>query len=197
MPLSQPAEREKLHTRRYEFGGYRRSDGLWDIEGRMTDTKTYAFRNEYRGEIEPGVPLHDMSIRLTVDENLVVQDIEAETDAAPYGVCPAITPNFKRMIGVRVGRGWRQKVRETLGGIEGCTHLVEMLQAMATVAFQSLYPVLVKKVKDMPRNRRSPLIDTCHAFKSDGEIVKKTWPDHYTGERDGGRSARNRSGTAV
>jgi len=26
------------------------------------------------------------------------------------------------------------------------------------------------------------LIDSCHAFKSDGEIVRKQWPEHYTGE---------------
>jgi hypothetical protein len=182
MPLSPPAERERLHTRLYDFGGYRRADGLWDIEGNMTDTKSYAFKNEFRGEIKPGEALHDMWIRLTLDENLVVQDIEAQTDDGPYAICPAIAPNFKRMIGVRMGRGWRQKVREELGGAEGCTHLVEMLQAMSTVAFQSLYPVLAKKAQENPRPGRSPLIDTCHAYKSDGEIVKKQWPEHYTGE---------------
>lgn len=182
MPLDPPAERERLHTRRYEFGGYRRADGLWDIEGHMTDTKTYAFRNAYRGEVQPGEPLHDMWIRLTLDENLVVRDIQAETDAGPYGVCPAIAPNFKRVIGARVGRGWRQKIRDELSGVEGCTHLTEMLQAMATVAFQTLYPVLAKKARENPRPGRSPLIDSCHAFKSDGEVVKKQWPEHFTGE---------------
>ena len=182
MPLSTPVERERLHTRLYDFGGYRRADGLWDIEGHMTDTKSYGFQNEHRGEIGPGEPLHDMWIRLTLDEDLIVREIEATTEAGPYAICPAITSNFKRMVGVRVGRGWRQEVRERLGGAEGCTHLVEMLQAMATVAFQTLYPVLVKKAKDRPLRGKPPLIDTCHAFKSDGEIVKKLWPGFYTGE---------------
>ena len=181
MPLSPSVERERLHTRLYDFGGYRREDGLWDIEGHMTDTKTYAFDNHHRGEIRPGDPLHDMWIRLTIDDTLVVQDIEAVTAAGPYAVCPAITPNFKRLIGVRLGRGWRQEVRERLGGVEGCTHLVEMLQAMGTVAFQTLYPVLAKKAQSRPRKGKPPLIDTCHAFKSDGEIVEKLWPDFYTG----------------
>ena len=57
MPLDPPAERERLHTRRYEFDGYRRADGLWDIEGHMTDTKTYTFKNDYRGEVLAGEPL--------------------------------------------------------------------------------------------------------------------------------------------
>jgi len=180
--LSPPAERERLHTRRYDFGGYRRSDGLWDIEGRMTDTKTYAFKNRHRGEVQPGEALHDMWIRLTIDEELLVRDIEAATAAGPFAICPAVTPNFKRMIGVRLGRGWRQTVRERLGEVEGCTHLMEMLLAMATVAYQSLYPVLAKKVRENPRPGKPPLIDSCHAFKSDGEVVKAQWPEHYTGE---------------
>ena len=182
MPLDPPAERERLHTRRYEFGGYRRADGLWDIEGHMTDTKTYTFKNAYRGEVRAGEPLHDMWIRLTLDEDLIVRDIQAVTDAGPYGICPAVTPNFKRMVGVRLGRGWRQKVRDALGGVEGCTHLTEMLLAMATVAFQTLYPILAKKAEANPRPGRPPLIDSCHAFRSDGEVVKKQWPEHYTGE---------------
>jgi len=181
MPLSTPAAREQFHTRRYEFGGFRREDGLWDIEGRLIDTKTYAFSNEHRGEVEAGEPLHDMWLRLTIDEDFMVRDIEAETDSGPFAVCPAITPNFKRMVGIRIGPGWRQKVREQLSGAEGCTHLAEMLQAMATVAFQTLYPVLARKAKENPQPGRPPLIDTCHAFKSDGEIVKKAWPDFYTG----------------
>ena len=74
--LPSPAPRERLHTRRYEFNGYRRADGLWDIEGRMTDVKSYGFDNDYRGRIGPEEPLHDMRIRLTLDDDFVVRDIE-------------------------------------------------------------------------------------------------------------------------
>ncbi|MBO6784243.1 MAG: DUF2889 domain-containing protein, partial [Alphaproteobacteria bacterium] len=45
MPLSPPAEREHIHTRTVECAGYRRTDGLWDIEGHLTDVKTYTFEN--------------------------------------------------------------------------------------------------------------------------------------------------------
>ena len=41
--LSAPAERAAQHFRNYQFGGYRRADGLFDIEGRMTDAKTTPF----------------------------------------------------------------------------------------------------------------------------------------------------------
>ena len=70
MPLSTvDVDREPIHTRAIECRSFRRSDGLWDIEGHLTDVKAYPFSNEFRGEIKPGEPLHDMWIRLTVDGN--------------------------------------------------------------------------------------------------------------------------------
>src|SRR5215813_9235888 len=95
MPLSaSTVESEHLHDRRYEFQGFRRKDGLWDIEGRMVDSKTYDFPNQYRGTIHAGVPLHDMRIRLTLDDHFVVRDIEAVTEASPFAICPEIAPSF-------------------------------------------------------------------------------------------------------
>ena len=180
-------EREHLHSRSYEFHGYRRADGLWDIEGRLTDVKTYGFDNDHRGRIAPGEPIHDMRIRMTLDDDFVVRDVEAATEAGPFAVCPQAAPNLKRMTGVKVGAGWRRALRERLGGVEGCTHLTEMLGAMATVAFQTIYPVLSRERKDAarppnPGRGRPPLLDSCHAFRSDGEIAKKAWPEFYTGD---------------
>ena len=45
MPLSQAAPRKHLHTRAITVQGYARDDGLWDIEGHMTDNKSYTFTN--------------------------------------------------------------------------------------------------------------------------------------------------------
>ena len=182
MPLPRSEPRERLHTRRYEFNGFRRADGLWDIEGRMTDAKSYGFDNEHRGRIEPGEPLHDMRIRLTLDDDFVVRDIETATDAGPFAACPAVAPNYKRMIGARIAKGWRKAIRERVGGTAGCTHLVEMLDAMATVAYQTIIPARQKKEEAGPPGARGRLVDTCHAFRSDGPVVKKLWPEHYTGE---------------
>ena len=182
MPLSQPTEREELHRRRIDFAGYRRADGLWDIEGHLTDCKTYAFDNDFRGKILPGEPLHNMRIRLTIDDEFLIHDVEAVTDHGPFEACPAIAPNFKKMIGVTIAGGWRREIRHRLGGIEGCTHLVELLTAMATVAFQTLYPTLTKRNKDKPVTGKPRLIDSCYAFRSDGDEVKTTWPDFYTGD---------------
>lgn len=127
MSLTPPASREPIHHRRIDCRGYRRGDGLWDIEGRLVDVKSYAFPNAWRGEIRPGEPLHEMWLRLTLDDDLTVVRAEAATEAGPFAVCPAITPAFARLEGLRIGPGWRRAVQARLGGVQGCTHLVELL----------------------------------------------------------------------
>lgn len=183
MPLSPPAEREHLHTRSIEMRGFRRADGLWDIEGHLTDVKTYGFDNAWRGRIESGTPLHDMWIRLTVDSSLTVRDIEVATDASPYRICPDVAPNFEAVKGLTIGPGWKRRLREVVGGRRGCTHLVEMLTALATVAVQTLYRERAEAA--ISAAGRPALLDSCYAFASDSEVVRQEWPDFYTGPRDG------------
>jgi hypothetical protein len=183
MPLSHPAApRQHIHTRRVEVRGYRREDGLWDIEGHLADTKTYSFSNMDRGEVQAGEAIHDMWLRLTVDDGLKVHAVEAVTESAPYGVCPSITPNFQRLVGVRIGPGFRREVKQRLGGREGCTHLIELLGPIATTAYQTIFPLKENENRaNGAPSRRPEILDTCHALASDGEVVRTHWPEFYTG----------------
>lgn len=189
MPLSPPAARQQLHTRTYAFRGYRRDDGLWELEGEIFDRKTYDFPSEDRGAIKAGEPVHGMAIRLTLDDSLTVRAVEAVTDWAPHSICPAITPNFTRMVGARIGPGWRKAVRERLGGTAGCTHLAELLIAMATPAYQTIIPVLARERREKSGARDMAeswpgLINSCHAYRSDGPLVRRWWPQHYDGPEE-------------
>jgi hypothetical protein len=184
MPLPPNTDREHLHTRSIAFQGFRREDSLFDIEAHMTDVKSYGFKNEHRGEIKAGEPLHDMWLRVTLDEDFLIREIDAVTDAGPYGICPGAGPNYKRLVGKRMSAGWTRTVREAVGGVEGCTHLSETLIAMGTVAFQTLYPYLAKRRESKPRSGRPPLLNTCHAFRSDGEVTRRLWPEYYDGPSD-------------
>jgi hypothetical protein len=185
MPLSPPAPREHLHTRSIEMRGYRRDDGLWDIEGHLSDVKSYSFHNDWRGEIGPGTPIHDMWIRLTLDDSLTVQDIEVTTDASPFRICPDVAPNFAAVKGATIGPGWNRRIKELLGGRKGCTHLVEMLGAMATVAIQTQMRNREKRLTaEGEAPRRPAFLDTCYALASDSEVTQRLWPSFYTGRQD-------------
>jgi hypothetical protein len=195
MPLTPAAPREHIHTRTVECRGYRRADGMWDIEGHLTDVKTYAFHNDHRGEVAAGDPVHDMWLRLTIDDSLTIRAVEAVTDKSPFRVCPSIVGNFQRLVGLQLKPGFNAKARQLLGGVEGCTHLVDMLAPIATTAFQTIFPLRDRDRRAQAkanaagaaageaarRTKRPHILDTCHALRSDGEVVREVWPEFYTG----------------
>lgn len=196
MPLPPPAARQHYHSRRIECQGYAREDGLWDIEAHMTDTKTYGFDNRWRGEITPGTPIHEMWLRVTLDDHYAVVDVEAVTDQSPFEMCPAITPNFKNLIGLSIGAGWTRKLRERVGGSHGCTHLVELLGSIATVAFQTISTGRKhrdqaagshKPGSDFPgqKSERPAILGTCHAWAPDSPVVKEFMPEYYVEKKTG------------
>jgi hypothetical protein len=178
MPFSESPPRTPIHTRTMTMDGYRRSDGLWDIEGRLLDVKGYDLEGLYRKHVPAGEPIHEILVRVTIDDDLVIHAVEASTDFAPFPMCGAITPAFADLKGLNLGAGFMRDIRARFGGVKGCTHLVDLLGAVATTAFQTLYPVLRGERGDGPG--RPALIDSCHAFSADGEVVARWWPDHST-----------------
>ena len=138
MPLSQPSDREPIQTREIKVTSYRRTDGQWDVEGHLTDTSAYAFENEYRGTIEPGIPIHNMRLRLTLDKDIIITDVEAAMDGTPYAVCPGVEPAFQKLKTVKIGPGWNRKVRELLGGAKGCIHMVDLLRPLGTIGYKTV-----------------------------------------------------------
>lgn len=182
MPLSKPAPRKHLHTREIVCRGYQREDGLWDIEARLADTKTYSFDNQDRGGIAAGEPLHGMALRITVDDDLVVKDAEAVTEASPFSICGDIAAAYRALIGLRIGPGWRKAVNQKVGGVAGCTHLTDMLVGpVAVAAFHTVSPAREKR-SSAASGEKPRVIDTCHALAGDGPVVARRWPEHYTGK---------------
>ena len=188
MPLPAATPREPIHTRQIDCHGYRREDGLWDIEGHLTDTKAYSFKNEHRGEVKAGEPIHEMWMRLTLDDTMMIQAVETATDHGPYAICPAILPNFQRLKGLKIAKGFNAKVFELLGGVEGCTHHVELIGRLATVAFQTIFPYRNRMAAAEGRkpdgSRKPRLLNTCHAFAENGEIARRLWPELSKARKD-------------
>ena len=88
MPLPTPQPRTPMHTRRVEYRGFQREDGLWDIEGELHDTKPHAFEIEGEGVWAPHEAIHHMLIRVTLDDTMVIRDIAVVMDAHPHDPCP-------------------------------------------------------------------------------------------------------------
>ena len=64
---------------------------------------------------------------------------------------------------------------------------MELLGPIATTAVQTIFAYRNRLRKDDAREaakpaRRPRLLDTCYAFASDSPVVKRYWPDFYTGK---------------
>ena len=200
MPLPPPAEREPLHRRSIEINGYCRSDGWYDIEAHLTDCKSYAQVNYDRGAMAAGEPVHDMWLRLTLDEDMHIRAVEAVSDSTPYAMCPSAAPNFQKLVGLRIKAGFLREANHLVGGVVGCTHLRELLQQMATTAFQTINPEKARRqlalegvakelLDDDALDKRvtekwgsgKKIVNTCMAYDDKGPLVQRRWPHLFTG----------------
>ena len=174
--LDPTVAREPLHRRSIEIQGYKRGDGLYDIEGHLVDTKPNDFK--LAAGIRPaGEPIHGMWLRITVDRTLTIVDAAAAMDAMPYvNHCNQIVPAYRKLVGLAIRPGYHLKVQELLGGIRGCTHVTEMAGMLATAAFQTMAGQKIQS-----RDQRPFQLDRCHALDATKEVVGRYCPRWYKG----------------
>ena len=96
MPLPDPAPRKLMHTRAIECTGYERDDGLWDIEAHLTDTKTTAHTRHHGGRARrAGEPVHDLWIRVTIDLDMKIHEVEARRTRVPTPSAATLRPTSR------------------------------------------------------------------------------------------------------
>ncbi|WP_114661864.1 DUF2889 domain-containing protein [Polynucleobacter necessarius] len=172
--LSKPQPCSLLHTREITFQGFAREDGLWDIEGHLRDYKTTPFVTGTT-TYQPGEAFHDKWVRLTLNSELIIQGIEVAMDGHPHPECPHVIPPMNALIGEQLGKGWRKTIQTHLGGIAGCTHLRELLNNLATAAFQAIPGALM----DIDGNQPPLYLGTCKTWDFNGPTVMRIYPKFY------------------
>ena len=195
MPLSEPAPRQRFHTRVITIHGYKREDGLYDIEAELADTRAQAFSLPERGLLQPGEKLHGMRFRLTIDDRMLIHASEAVTEFSPFATCSGGAASFSRLAGLTIRPGFLREAIARVHGTDGCTHLRELIQQMATVAYQTLWPVRIARERAAAAARAAgqpaggpagddaseSLINSCFAYAADSPVVRERWPHRYTG----------------
>ncbi len=185
MPLQlTEVERELTHTRRVRYEGYKRADGLWDIEAHLTDIKNHDYKLK-TGVRRAGQPIHEMWVRITIDREFNIVEAVASSDKVPYpGGCELIAPAYKGLVGLNLLRGFRKNVFEKFGKTRGCTHMTEMLGGLPTAAIQSFAGDVPEEREDGPKPFQ---LDQCHALETTTETVKKWYPKWYRGRDSAAR----------
>lgn len=177
MPLpSSCTERQRLHQRSIKVDGFKRTDGLWDIEARLVDAKDHEYPLS-TGLRMPGEAVHDMSVRVTIDSQMNVLEVVTCTDAAPYmGACDSILPEYSKIVGLNLFNGFLKAVKEMFGHEKGCAHVTELLMFVPTAALQTF----ASEMSDIDQSEEKPFpLDRCHALVSNSETVRRYYPRWY------------------
>lgn len=173
-----PAPRRPLHLRRITCEGFARDDGLFEIEGLLVDTKPQPLQL-VSSVVPPGAPIHQMRVRMTLDADRRIVDLQAFSEHTPYPDCAEIEPVYRQLVGWRIEPGFTRELKRLFRGVRGCSHMTELIPPMASTAFQVLWAHgNFEGVDEEGSGRRTSPLGGCHALRVDGRIVRTYFPGH-------------------
>ncbi|MBN2078689.1 MAG: DUF2889 domain-containing protein [Spirochaetes bacterium] len=173
---------EKAHERRITVSTYEAGRDRVIIEGRLVDDRL----NEYylvTGEKRPPGEIHHMVVRLLVHTNtFAIEDVEVEMVRTPRDECRELQGSLGVIKGERIVRGFSRRMRDLLGGVRGCTHLLALLLDMGPAALQGIFSNRARSPMDVASMLGDPartefflatLLDTCRVWRKDGPAMKR------------------------
>lgn len=166
----------KIHTRKIEVSTYEYDGQRIVVEGFLKDDR-FQETHAVTGETFPRGVIHHMGIRLLINcTNFVIEDIAVDLLTVPREICHETLECLAPIKGLTITRGFTAKVKKLAGGSKGCTHLVELLLAMAPAAVQGFAAHQSQKASgfdaDQAKFILKYLINTCHAWREDGPFVE-------------------------
>jgi hypothetical protein len=173
LPAAAP-ERQPKHRRSIDVQVYSRGNGLWEVDAVLVDVKPRDVPM-VSGLRPAGTPIHDMLLRIVVNEQFEIVAAGSETRWMPYpGHCDDHGDAYVRLVGLNLMQGFRQALRERFKGVHGCTHLTELAQVLPTAVVQAMAGEVIDT---RGHGQTKPYqIDRCHALRHDGEAVRLYYP---------------------
>ena len=178
LPLA-AAQRQLKHRRQIDVQVYARGQGLWEVDATIVDVRSRETPMS-DGPRPAGTPIHDMLLRLVVNEQLDIVEAGSETRWMPYpGQCNEHGDVYTRLVGLNLLRNFRGELRARVGGVLGCTHLTELAQVLPTAVVQAFAGEVID-TRGLGDNASQPFqIDRCHALRAGGEAVRVHYPRWY------------------
>jgi len=176
--LKELIQKAPVHERRLEFKTYPLEDDRVIVEGWLRDERlTTGYHWDARIR-EPGV-VHHLCVRLLVGGTpLSIQDAEAEMPVVPHPLCPTTQDALEKITGLPIVTGFSDRVRELIGGIEGCSHIMHLVIAMGPAALHGYWTQQSTKPPAAPRSAdRDPRLDyvinSCRLWREDGPLIQR------------------------
>ncbi len=164
---------QKVHTRRLEINTFKADADAAVVEGTLKDA-CFVTRYLVNGEQRPPGTVHHMAVRMQVrGPALIIEEIEAEMIRVPREECRQTVNTLAPLAGMRITSGFTRKVKEMLGGPNGCAHLVSLVLAMAPAAVQGSWAAASQEPLDpslYADRAMAFLTDTCWVWRKGGPL---------------------------
>lgn len=163
----------KIHVRTFETG-----ENRIRIEGTLTDERFCpSFLYSIMSFINPG-RVHRMTVLLDVTlPDLTIEEVEAEMPTVPVDVCREIRDVVTRLAGLRMTRGFTNRIKDVMGGRKGCLHMTHLINAMSAAAVQGSYAYYTRVREDgrikSPDFDGSIIVNSCHIWREGGPFASR------------------------
>jgi hypothetical protein len=160
--------RVPVHRRTIEIEAYEDGEDL-EVVGRIRDVRPWA-------EGLPYATLHDMTLTLRVDDDMVITEVSSSMAKHPHTECPRITGAFEQMVGLSVARGYNREIKARLGGIHGCAHMTQLALALGPAVIQCRVSRNGRRAAqkgDSSQGAGKFGRNSCHLWEEDGVIETK------------------------
>jgi hypothetical protein len=167
---------KKCHTRNIQVTTYEHDGKRIIVEGVLKDER-FQESHVITGETFPSGVVHHMTIRLLVDcSTLLIEEVDVDLIAVPREACRETIDCLAHIKGLTVTRGFTAKVKKMAGGVRGCTHLVELILAMAPAVIQGFGAHQSLKPQHLDSGHAKLmvqfLVNTCRVWREDGPLVE-------------------------
>jgi len=176
--------KEKAHQRTITVATYKAGSGKAVVEGRLVDRR-FCDNFLLTGEKIPAGDFHDMIVRLLVDiKSQTIEDVEVELVKVPRPECSELSDSLSIIKGVRISKGFTQKMKSLLGGTQSCSHLRELAEAIGPAAVQGLFSIVASNVEalsalmnnhQLKRAFANSILNSCYVWREDGPESEKVF----------------------
>ncbi len=166
-------KKEKVHARDIVISTYSTEGNEIIVEGQLIDNRlieTY----HHSGENRSPDTVHHLVIRMLIDRDFHIREIEAEMPRTPHVDCRETAESLQVLKGMKIARGFTMKIKELFSNGKGCSHLSELIIAMAPAAIQGFWTAYSGNPlpKESKSSMKTFLKNTCWVWRSDGPLMK-------------------------
>jgi len=168
---------EPIHTREISLSSHVHEEAGLIVHGILKDRRRVPIVDILGRPKGPGI-IHHITVTLALEKDpLRIVKAEAQMITVPTEYCAPTLDRLPNLEGLEIKSGFSLRVKEAIGGPEGCIHLCSLVTAMGT---EMVHGWLTEKRSKSPQGTMDIdavkenmfLIDSCRVWKKDGPRVR-------------------------